>query len=83
MQFQQRRYGVENKVYRAGILLNDIRARICEPYKVPRNRFPPGGPVRQPYLTYRPAGLQVDGIDSLELIHGLFKRLQIRARCLK
>ncbi len=41
----------------------------------------PGGPVRQPYLTYRLARLQClhSGIDSLESIPGLLKRLQIRA----
>jgi hypothetical protein len=32
------------------------RARICKPFMEPRNRFP-GGPVRQPYLSYRPAML--------------------------
>jgi hypothetical protein len=41
----------------------------------------PGGPVRQPYLTYRPARLKKIGkIDSLESIPGLLKRLQIRAQ---
>ncbi len=41
----------------------------------------PGGPVRQPYLTYRLARLQSlhGGIDSLESIPGLLKLLQIRA----
>ncbi len=32
-------------------------ARICESFKEPRNRLQPGGPVRQPILTYRPARL--------------------------
>ncbi len=36
----------------------------------------PDGPVRQPYLSYRPAG----GIESSESIPGLLKRLQIRAQ---
>jgi hypothetical protein len=41
----------------------------------------PGGPVRQPYLSYRPAmTLQTGGIDSLESIPGLLKCLQIRAQ---
>jgi hypothetical protein len=35
----------------------------------------PGGPVRQPYLTYRPARLH----KLAESIPGLYKRLQIRA----
>jgi hypothetical protein len=41
----------------------------------------PGGPVRQPYLTYRPAYMatKVGGIGFLESIPGLHKRLQIRA----
>ncbi len=56
------------------------RARICKPFKEPRNRFPASGPVRQPYLTYRPSRLhRLRGIDSLEPIPGLLKRLQIRA----
>ncbi len=33
------------------------RARICKPFKEPKNRFPAGGPIRQPYLTYQPARL--------------------------
>jgi hypothetical protein len=36
----------------------------------------PGGPVRQPCLTYRQAS---GGIDSFESIPGLRKRLQIRS----
>jgi hypothetical protein len=36
----------------------------------------PGGPVRQPYLTYRPARLY----RLAESIPGLLKRLQIRAQ---
>jgi hypothetical protein len=31
--------------------------RICKPFMEPRNRFPPGGPERQPYLAYWPARL--------------------------
>jgi hypothetical protein len=38
----------------------------------------PGGPVRQSYLSYRPARRNC-GIDSSESIPGLLKRLQIRA----
>ncbi len=39
-----------------------------------------GGLVRQPYLSYRPAGLQnAGGIDISESIPGLRKRLEIRA----
>ncbi len=55
-------------------------ARICKPFKEPKNRFPAGGPVRQLYLTQQPAKLhRLGGIDSLEPITGLIKRLQIRA----
>jgi hypothetical protein len=32
-------------------------ARICRPFKEPRNRSQPGRPVGQPYLSYRPARL--------------------------
>ncbi len=43
----------------------------------------PGGPIRQPYLSYRPARLHrlADKcrIDSSESIPGIHKRLQIRA----
>ncbi len=35
------------------------RARICKPFKEPRNRFPAWQPVRQPYLSYRPAMLHI------------------------
>ncbi len=31
------------------------RAHIFKPFLVPKNRFPAGGPVRQPYLLYRPS----------------------------
>jgi hypothetical protein len=34
-----------------------LRARICKPFKEPRIDSQPGGPVRQPYLFYRPARL--------------------------
>jgi hypothetical protein len=46
------------------------RARICKPFKEPRNRFPAWQPGRQPYLSYRPAMLHIGwrnrfhGIDS-------------------
>jgi hypothetical protein len=30
-----------------------VRARICKPFKQPRNRFSAGGPVRESYLSYR------------------------------
>jgi hypothetical protein len=41
----------------------------------------PGGSGRQPYMTYIPArqATEAGGIDSLESISGLPKRLQIRA----
>jgi hypothetical protein len=52
-----------------------VRARICKPFKEPRSRFPAWGPVRQPYLSYRPAGLH----RLVESIPGLHERLQVRA----
>jgi hypothetical protein len=33
------------------------RARICKPFRSPGIDSQPGGPVRQPYLTYRTARL--------------------------
>jgi hypothetical protein len=59
------------------------RARICKPFKQPRNRSRTwrAGMTRQAYFTYRPARLhRLAGIDFLESIPGLFKRLQIRAQ---
>ncbi len=44
--------------------------------KEPRNRFQTWGPVRQPYLSYRPARLH----RPAESIPGLLKRLQRRAQ---
>ncbi len=51
-------------------------ARICKPFKEPRHRSQPSGPVRQPYLSYRPARLHRSLSES---IPGLHKRSQIRA----
>ncbi len=52
------------------------RARICKPFKEPRNQFPAWwAGVRQPYLTYRPARLH----RLAESIPGFLKHLQIRA----
>jgi hypothetical protein len=56
------------------------RRRSQSPHFVNLLRSPgidsqPGGPVKKPYLTYRPARL----LDSLESIPGLLRRLQIRA----
>jgi hypothetical protein len=44
----------------------ETRARICKPFKEPRNRFPAWrAMVRQSYLTYRPAPATLaGGIDS-------------------
>ncbi len=47
-------------------------ARICKPLKEPKKWFS-AGPVRQPYLTYRPARLH----RLAESILGLLKRLKI------
>ncbi len=52
-----------------------IRARICKPFKGPGIDSQHGGPVRWPYLMYRPARSH----RVAESIPGLLKRLQIRA----
>jgi hypothetical protein len=53
------------------------RASICKPFQEPRNRFPPwrAGTTTLYDVPARQAG----GIDFLESIPGLLKRLQIRA----
>jgi hypothetical protein len=59
------------------------RARICKHFKQPRNRSRTwrAGMTRQAYFTYRPARLhRLAGIDFLESIPGLLKRLQIHAQ---
>jgi hypothetical protein len=53
--------------------LTVCRAQICKPYKEPSAQE--SIPVRQPDLTYRPAGLH----RLAESIPGLLKRLQILA----
>jgi hypothetical protein len=58
----------------------ECRARIC--ICSPGVDSQPGWPIRQPYLSYRPARLhttQAVGIDSSESIPGLHSRLKIRA----
>ncbi len=59
----------------------DSRARICKPFKEPRNRFPTWR-VRKTALSDVPArqATLAGLIDSLESISGLLKRLQIRAQ---
>jgi hypothetical protein len=58
------------------VVLNCTRAQICKPFKKSTgNDSQPGGPVRQSYLTYRPARLH----RLAESITGLIKVLQIRA----
>jgi hypothetical protein len=53
-----------------------VIARICKPFKEPRNRFPAlRAGTRQSYLTYRPARLY----GLAESIPWIFKHLQIRA----
>ena len=61
-------------------MLSWIRARICKPFKKPRNRFPAGGLERQLYLMYRPARLQrvAETIPWNRFL--LLRRLQIRAQ---
>ncbi len=56
-----------------------IRARNCKPFKELRNRFPAwrAGPTILFDVPARQATL-ASGIDSLESIPGLHKRLQIR-----
>jgi hypothetical protein len=55
-----------------------LRARICKPFKEPRNRFP----ARRAGTTslFDVPTSQGGGIDSLESLPGLLKLLQIRAR---
>ncbi len=56
-------------------------ARICKPFKEPRNRFP-AWEAGTTTLFVVPAGMQATEagrIDSSESIPGLHKRLQIRA----
>jgi hypothetical protein len=55
----------------------EIWARICKPFKEPRNRFPAGATT----LFDVPARLatKAGGISFLESIPGFLKRLQIRA----
>jgi hypothetical protein len=57
------------------------RARICKPYKEPSNRFP-AWRVGTTTLLVVPARqvIKAGGIDSLESIPGLLKRLQIQAQ---
>ncbi len=43
-----------NKIEKSPFTEATNRARLCKPFKEPSNRFPPGGPVRQPNLSYRP-----------------------------
>ena len=64
----------------AVLLVGGVWERLPEPVFVNLLRGPgidsqPGGPVRQPYLSYRPARLH----RLVETTPGLLKRLQIRA----
>jgi hypothetical protein len=54
-------------------------ARICKHLLEPRNRFPAWGPMRQPYLTYRPARLHrlAESIPGLHNTNSLKIRTQI------
>ncbi len=54
------------------VTFSNIRARICKSFQELGMDSQPGGPVRQPYLTYRPARLH----RPEESIPGLLKRLQ-------
>jgi hypothetical protein len=53
----------------------DYRARICKPFKAPKNRFPAWRPLRQPILTYRAAKIH----RLAESIPEVLKCLQIQA----
>ncbi len=74
-------YSLESIPGSLNVYKNGLRAQICKPFKEPRNRFSAlregttnlfDVPARQ--------DTQAGGIDSLELIPGLLKRLQIRAQ---
>jgi hypothetical protein len=60
---------------------NSFRARICKPYKEPRNRFP-ANRASATTLFVVPArqATKAGGVDSSESIPGLHKCLQIRAQ---
>jgi hypothetical protein len=74
------RFGYSFALYRVHRQpVNTVRARICNPFKEPRNRFLArwAGTTTLFVVTARQATLAV-GIDSSEPISGLLKRLQIR-----
>ncbi len=58
---------------------SQIRARICKPFKEPRNRFPDGTTTLLD-VPARQATWEAGGVDSLESVPGLLKRLQILAQ---
>ncbi len=55
--YLEAQFGGNSQPERIQRALSPTRARICKYFMEPRNRFLAGGPVRQPYLTYRPAML--------------------------
>jgi hypothetical protein len=55
--YLEAQFGGTSSPERIQSTLTPTRARICKSFMEPRNRFLAGGPVRQPYLTYRPAML--------------------------
>ncbi len=59
----------------------NARARICKPFKEPRNRFPAWlAATTTLFVVPARQAAQAGGIDSSESIPGLLKRLQIRAQ---
>ncbi len=73
---QRRHYFLHQKMHS----LEHTRARICKPFKEPRNRFPAWPAGSTTYLTYRPAGKhRLAESIPWNLSPGLLKRLQIRA----
>ncbi len=57
----------------------DNWARICKPFKEPRNRFPAWRADMTTVVPTRQATITAGGIYSSESIPGLHKRLQLRA----
>jgi hypothetical protein len=66
-----------------GIYLFNIEPVFVNQLRSPGIDSQPGGPIRQPYLSYRPAGYKADRIDSSEPIPGPHKPLQNRAQAAK
>ncbi len=70
-------YTARRKTKREG---EEPRARICKPFKEPRNRFQAWrAHTTTLFIVHVCQATKVRGMDSSESIPGLHKRLQIRA----